>query len=178
MDGEESTGSGRGADFLSIAPDPKVRVLSPLAHSPRRLCLLAAIDRRIRRRRGVGCVGLRPGKPLVGCSGHGDSDAQVSSLPPWRRRRGLFSPPPSQFPGESPKTRLGLGGGGALCVMTSMEAPSGEVLVLWVSGDWLVLGGCRVQAVANQWRFIGPASPPLIFGVFFGGKERGCVPAV
>lgn len=33
--------------------------------------------------------------------------------------------------------------------------------------------------MANQWRFIGPASPPLIFGVvFFGGKERGCVPTV
>lgn len=149
---EESTGSGRGADFFSIAPDLKVRVRSPLAHSPRRLCLLATIGRRIRRRRSVGCAGLRLGKPLVGCSGHGGSDAQVSRLPAWRRRRGLFSPPPSQFSGESPKTCLGLGGG-ALCVVTSMEAPSGEVLVLWVSGD--AVGWRSVVVESERWQISG-----------------------
>ena len=59
-------------------------------------------------------------------------------------------------PGRKSKIRLGLDGGGALCVLTSMEAPSWEA---WAFGGVAMGEGLRVSApaAAMVWRLAGGA---------------------
>ena len=60
-------------------------------------------------------------------------------------------------PGRKSKIRLGLDGGGALCVVTSMEAPSWEA---WAFGGVAMGEGLRVSAptAAMVWRLAGGAA--------------------